>query len=127
MIRPPFTTSMTGPDTTSSASFLASIVPHARLVLRALLRQDQPAVLVFLREDERLDVLADRHDLVRVDVVADRQFLGRNHAFGLVSDVEEHLVGVDLHDRSGNEAAVVELDDRRVDRVCERAFQVVED
>ena len=72
-------------------------------------------------------MLAERHDLVRVDVVADRQLLGRNDAFGLVADVEEDLVGVDLHDRSGNEAAVVELDDGGVDRVGERTFQVVDD
>ena len=78
-------------------------------------------------ENERFDLLAERHDLVRVDVVADRELLGRNDAFGLVSDVEEHLVGVDLHDRSGDEVAVVELDDRRVDRVGERPFEVVDD
>ena len=97
------------------------------LVLRALLREDQAAVLVFLLQDERFDLLAERHDLVRVDVVADRELLGRDDAFGLVSDVEEHLVGVDLHDRSGNEVTVVERDDRRVDRVGERPFEVVDD
>ena len=97
------------------------------LVLRALLRQDQPAVLVFLREDEGFDVLADRHDLVRIDVVADRELFGRNDAFGLVADVEEHLVGVDLHDRPGDQASVVELDDGGVDRVGERTLQVVDD
>ena len=45
------------------------------LVLRALLRKDQAAVLVLLLEDERFELLAERHDLVRVDVVADRQLL----------------------------------------------------
>ena len=68
------------------------------LVLRALLGQDQPTVLVLLLEDEGFDLLAERHDLVRVDVVADRQLLGRDDALGLVADVEQHLVGVDLDD-----------------------------
>ena len=104
MIRPPLTTSMTGPDTTSSASFLASIVPHAcSYCARFFERMRRPSLSSFC-EDERFDLLAERHDLVRVDVVADRQLLGRNHAFGLVSDVEEHLVGVDLYDRSCDEA-----------------------
>src|SRR5262249_20570511 len=48
------------------------------LVLGALLRKDQAAVLVLLLEDERFDLLAQRHDLVRVDVVADRQLLARD-------------------------------------------------
>ena len=43
------------------------------LVLGPLLRQDEPALLVLLREDEGLDLLAQRHDLVGVDVVADRE------------------------------------------------------
>src|SRR5438067_325311 len=68
------------------------------LVLRALLRKDQATVLVLLLEDKRFDLFAQRHDLVRVDVVADRQFLARDDALGLVADVEQHLVGVDLDD-----------------------------
>jgi hypothetical protein len=43
------------------------------LVLRALLGQDEPALLVLLLEDEGLDLLAEADDLVRVDVVADAQ------------------------------------------------------
>ena len=47
------------------------------LVLRALLRKDQAAVLVLLLENQGFDLFAERHDLVRVDVVADRElFLG---------------------------------------------------
>ena len=41
-------------------------------------------------------------------------------AFGLVADVEQHLVAVDLDDRARDDVAVVELDDRGVDRVGER-------
>lgn len=43
------------------------------LVLRALLGQDQPALLVLLLEDEGLDELADLDDLGGIDVVLDRQ------------------------------------------------------
>ena len=91
-IRPPLTTSMTGPETTPS--FFLDLLDRAPgpLVLRPLLGQDQAAVLVLLLEDEGLDLLAERHDLVRVDVVADRQLLGRDDALGLVADVEQHLV-----------------------------------
>ena len=66
------------------------------LVLRPLLRQDQPTVLVLLGEDQRLDLLAQRHDLVGVDVVADRQLAAGDDPLGLVPDVEEDLVPVDL-------------------------------
>ena len=55
-----------------------------------------------------------------VDVVADRQLLRGNDALGLVADVEEHFVRVDLHDFTGDDVAVVEGDDRGVDRVGER-------
>ena len=94
------------------------VAPRA-LVLRALLRQDQAAVLVLLGEDERFEALAERHDLVGVDVVADRQLLRGDDALGLVADVEEHLVRVDLDDFTGDDVAVVERDDRGVDGIRE--------
>ena len=97
-IRPPLTTSMTGPETTPSFSLTASIVAPGALVLRPLLRQDQPAVLVLLLEDERLELLTEDDDLVGVDVVADRELAGRDDALGLVADVEQDLVAVDLDD-----------------------------
>ena len=97
------------------------------LVLRALLGQDEPAVLVLLLEDERLELLAERDDLGRVDVVADREFLRGDDALGLEADVEQHLVGVDLHDGAGDEAALVELDEGGVDRIGQGdAVEVVE-
>ena len=70
------------------------------LVLRPLLRQDQAALLVLLLEDERLESVAQRHDLGGVDVVADRQLARRDDALGLVADVEQDLVLVDLDDRA---------------------------
>ena len=86
------------------------------LVLRALLGQDQAAFLVLLLEDQGLDVLADLDDLVRVDVVLDRQLAGGDDALGLVADVEQDLVPVDLDDGAFDDVAVVEVLDGLVDR-----------
>lgn len=86
------------------------------LVLGALLREDQAAFLVLLLENQGLDVIADVDDLVRVDVVLDRQLARRDDAFGLVTDVEENLVPVDLDDGPLNDVAVVEVLDGQIDR-----------
>src|SRR5215467_3593349 len=86
------------------------------LVLRALLGQDQPALLVLLLEDQGLDVLAGLDHLVRVDVMLDRQLAGGDDAFGLVPDVEQDLVPVDLDDGALDDVAVVEVFDGLVDR-----------
>ena len=118
-MRPPFTTSITGPSTTPPESLICSIVAPGALVLGALLRQDESTLLVLFLEDQRLDLVAERDDLVRVDVVADRELADGDDALGLVADVEEHLVVVDLHDRALHDVAVVEGDDRLVDRVVE--------
>ena len=95
------------------------------LVLRTLLRQDEAPFLVLLGEDERFDLLAERHDLVRVDVVADAQLAGRDHALALVADVEQDLVLVDLHHGAVDELAVLDVDHRAVDGVGERHAEVV--
>ncbi|GMA85033.1 hypothetical protein GCM10025868_02830 [Angustibacter aerolatus] len=47
------------------------------LVLRALLGQDEPTLLVLLLEDQGLDLVADLDDLVRVDVVLDGEARAR--------------------------------------------------
>ena len=85
------------------------------LVLRALLGQDQPAFLVLLLEDQGLDLVADLDDLVGVDVVLDRELAGGDDALGLVADVEQDLVPVDLDDDALDDVAVVEVLDRLVD------------
>ena len=90
------------------------------LVLRPLLGEDEPALLVLLLEDERLDVVAERHDLGGVDVVADGELAGGDHALGLEADVEQDLVAVDLDDRPLDDVAVVELDDG----VAHRLFEI---
>src|SRR5260221_11685943 len=86
------------------------------LVLRALLGQDQPAFLVLLLQDQGLDVLAALDDVVRVDVMLDRQLAGRNDAFGLVADVQQDLVSVDLDDGPRDDVAVIEVLDGLIDR-----------
>ena len=128
MISPPLTTSMTGTADDAVGFLLGLDVAPCALVLRPLLRQDQPAVLVLLLENEGFEALAERDDLVRIHVVADREFLRGDDALGLVADVEEYFVGVDLDDFAGDDLAFVELDDRLVDRFLERhAAQVVVD
>ena len=116
-IRPPLTTSMTGPLTIPSFSLISSIVPHARsYCARFLERMRRPSLSSFWRTSASSSSSSE-HDLVGVDVVADRELARRDDAFGLEADVEQHLVAVDLDDRAGDDVAVVELDDRGVDRV----------
>ena len=97
------------------------------LVLRPLLRQQQAPLLVLLLQDEGLDLLTERDDLVRVDVVADAQLTRRDDALALVADVEQHLVLVDLDDRAVDELTVLDLDHRAVDGVGEGHAEVVGD
>src|SRR6478736_700747 len=85
------------------------------LVLGALLGQDQTTLLVLLLEDEGLDLVTDLDDLARVHVVLDGQLPGRDDALGLVADVEQDLVAVDLDDGALDDVAVVEVLDRGVD------------
>jgi len=86
------------------------------LVLGALLGEDQPAFLVLLLEDEGLDLVADGDDFVRVDVVLDGQLAGGDDALGLVADVEQNFIAVDLDDDSVNDVAIIEVLDRRINR-----------
>jgi hypothetical protein len=85
------------------------------LVLRALLGQDEATLLVLLLEDEGLDRVADLDDLVGVDVVLDAQLARGDDALGLVADVEQDLVAVDLDDGAFDDVAVVEVLDGLVD------------
>ena len=86
------------------------------LVLRPLLRQDQPAFLVLLLQDESLNRVSDSDDLVRVDVVLDGEFTGGDHTLGLVADIEKYFVSIDLDDGAFDDVTVVEVFDGRVDR-----------
>ena len=51
--------------------------PPRLLEARALLGEDQPAVLVLLGEDERVDLLAERNLVGGIDRLADRQLVRR--------------------------------------------------
>jgi hypothetical protein len=101
---------MTVPSTTPSSSLTCSIV------LCALLGEDQSAFLVLLLENQGLDLIADGDDLIGVDVVLDGELTGGDDTFGLVTDVEENLVPVDLDDGAFDDVAVIEVLDRLVDR-----------
>src|SRR3954452_9042059 len=80
----------------------------------ALLREDQPALGVLLREDERGDLVSERDLVGRVDRAADRELRDRDHALGLVADVDEHLVLVDADDDAVHDLTLL---DRREGRL----------
>ncbi len=79
------------------------------LEARALLREDEAPLRVLLREDERVDLLSHRDLVGRVHRPADGQFGNGDDAFGLVTDVDEHLVLVHPHDRAVHDLALVDL------------------
>ena len=114
MIRPPLTTSITVPSTGSPDSAAASMLAPGLLEAGALLGQDQPAVLVLLGEDQRVDLLAQLDLVVRVDRLADRELVERDDALALVADVDQDLVLVDPDDLAGHDVALLEGDDGRV-------------
>src|SRR5215470_11805550 len=86
------------------------------LVLSPLLGQDEAPLLVLLLEDEGLDRLANLDHVMRVDIVLDRQLTRGDHALGLVADIEQDLVSIDLDDGPFDNVAVVEVFDGLVDR-----------
>ncbi len=94
-------------DDTVGLLDLLDVTPGA-LVLRTLLGQDEAAFLVLLLENEGFDLVADLDDVVGVHIVLDGELARGDDTLGLVADVEEHLVAVDLHDGSFDEVAVVE-------------------
>src|SRR6478609_5310350 len=86
------------------------------LVLSALRGQDQPAFLVLLLENQGLDLIAHGNDLGGVDVLLDGELAGGDDTLGLVPDVEQDLVPVDLDDDTFDDVSVIEVLDRRIDR-----------
>ena len=90
---------------------LFDLAPGA-LVLGTLLGENQTSLSVLALEDNGLDSLPQRYHLCRVDTVPDGEFTGRNHALGLVADVDEDLVLVDPYNGSLYELAVFEVQHR---------------
>ena len=80
----------------------------------ALLREDQPAFGVLLREHERVDLVADADLVVRVDRAANRELGHRDDALRLVADVDEHLVLVHADDGAVDDLAFGDLREGRV-------------
>ena len=80
----------------------------------ALLGQDQPAVLVLLGEDERVDLLAERDLVGGIHGLADRQLAGGDDPLGLVADVDQNFVVVDPDDVAGDDVTLGEGMQRRV-------------
>ena len=111
---------MTGPLTTWLASLSCSILVHARSYwARFLERTRRPSLSSFCRTSA--STWSPRETISSgSDVVADRQLASRDDALGLVADVEQHLVAIDLDHRALDDVAVVELDDRPRHLVLER-------
>ena len=75
---------------------------------RALLREEQAPLRVLLRHHEGVDLVAHGDLVGRVHVPADRELGDRDDAFGLVADVDQHLVLVDTHDRAVDDLPLVD-------------------
>jgi hypothetical protein len=73
-------------------------------------------------------VVTDRHHFRGVHVMLDRQLTRGDHALGLVADVEQDLVPIDLNDGAFDNVAVVEVLDGLVDgrEECFLRAQVVD-
>src|SRR6478735_4658445 len=96
-------------------------VAPGTLVLSTLLGEDQAAFFVFLGEHQGFDLIANGDDVSGVNVVLDGQLAGGDDTFGLVTDVEQNFVAVDLDDGTFDEVSVVEVHDGGVD-CCEEVL-----
>src|SRR2546429_194212 len=85
-----------------------------QLEARTLLRQDEAALRILLRHHERVDLVPDGDLVGRVDRTPDRELGDRDHAFRLVTDVDEHLVLVHPDDGAVDDLPFV---DRREGRL----------
>ena len=106
------------PDRTPLFADRFDLPPHP-FVKGAFLGEDQPTLLVFLLEDQDLDLVSDGHDLAGRDVLADGEFFQRYDAFGFVTDVDQDLVLLDVHHRSFDDVTLFELQHRLGDGCCE--------
>jgi len=74
----------------------------------SLLGEDQAPVGVLFLHDERVDLLAQLHLVGGVHRLADGELALRDHALGLVADVDQHLVLVDAHHSAGDDVTLAE-------------------
>ena len=103
-------------DGLAGVELLLDGVPGA-LVLGTLLGEDETALLVLLLENQSLDLVVHGNDVSRVDILADGELAGRNDALGLVADVKQDLVALDLDDGAGDKIALIKVGDGAVDEV----------
>ena len=114
-IRPPLTTSMTGPSTTPSVFLDLLDVPQARSYwARFLDRISRPSLSSFWRTRASISSPMATTSCGSTSLRIDSSRLGIT-PFGLVADVEQHLVLVDLDDGAGDDVAR-----RRTRRWCRR-------
>lgn len=112
---PPLTTSMTVPVTMPSSSLIFSIVPQARsYCARFLDRMRRPSLSSFWRTRASISSPTLTTSFGSTSCLI--ELAARDHAFGLVTDVEENLVPVYLDDDAIDDVTVVEVLDRLVDR-----------
>ena len=102
-------------------------VAPGTLVLSALFGQQQTSLFVFLLEDERFDLLAELDDVARIDIVANAELAGEDDTLALVTDVEQHLVAVDLDHGAVHQLAVFDFNERAGNCVGEGHAKVVGD
>ncbi len=93
---------------------LLDVAPSA-LVLCTLLGQDQTSFLVFLGDDKGFDGVADLDDLIRINVLLDGKLTRGNDTLGLVADVQEDFVAIDLDDGAFNQITIAEVLDGGID------------
>ena len=105
---------MIEPVTGSAGLGGALDAPPRLLEARALLGQDQAAVLVLLGEDEGVDLFAELDLLGGVHGLADRELVVGDDPLALVPDVDEDLVLVDAHNAAGDDVPFLEGNDGRV-------------
>src|SRR5215212_269364 len=77
----------------------------------ALGREDQTPIRILFLEDQRLYVLPELHNLLRVCPLADGELVSGDEPLGLVADIDEDLILVDTYDVALDDVAVLEVDE----------------
>src|SRR6218665_2290743 len=86
---------------------LLDVTPRT-LVLRPLLGENESTLFVFLLKNKRLDRVTDTDNIIRVNIVLNGKFTGGDDTLGLVTDIEQNFVSIDLDNGALNEIAVIE-------------------